>query len=255
MSKATTRCPYCAEEIFAAAKKCKHCGEFLDDDQPRSASTNPEAPSSLNGDVADSSAVVVNGARPLRLLSLIIGGVLIALLVHSLFNQWAQNKAEERFRQTLRTSANDYAAQTDRQIADMKKSGGMKIEPNEVRAVTSTASTDTGVSSTAENAVTFRAPVEMSHVTGRENFVQLGDGPTWAQLENQIWSLSLQRYKDEVKHFKITSIAQSPSGKNRFRVTFTVDGNAGQVDLYRQGNRPFKDIIRGRDRRFWAYAE
>jgi TM2 domain-containing membrane protein YozV len=27
---ATTKCPYCAEVIAAAAKKCKHCGEFLD---------------------------------------------------------------------------------------------------------------------------------------------------------------------------------------------------------------------------------
>jgi hypothetical protein len=27
--KALIRCPWCAEEIFAAAKKCKHCGEFL----------------------------------------------------------------------------------------------------------------------------------------------------------------------------------------------------------------------------------
>ena len=25
------RCPYCAEVIAAAAKKCKHCGEFLDE--------------------------------------------------------------------------------------------------------------------------------------------------------------------------------------------------------------------------------
>ncbi len=23
------QCPYCAEEILAAAKKCKHCGEWL----------------------------------------------------------------------------------------------------------------------------------------------------------------------------------------------------------------------------------
>lgn len=26
----TKRCPWCAEEILAEAKKCKHCGEFLE---------------------------------------------------------------------------------------------------------------------------------------------------------------------------------------------------------------------------------
>jgi TM2 domain-containing membrane protein YozV len=30
MAEAHVRCPYCAEVISAAAKKCKHCGEFLD---------------------------------------------------------------------------------------------------------------------------------------------------------------------------------------------------------------------------------
>ena len=28
----TKRCPYCGEEILAVAKKCKHCGEWLEED-------------------------------------------------------------------------------------------------------------------------------------------------------------------------------------------------------------------------------
>ena len=29
----TIRCPYCSEKILSTAKKCKHCGEFLDKEQ------------------------------------------------------------------------------------------------------------------------------------------------------------------------------------------------------------------------------
>ena len=31
MEDATKRCPYCGEEILAVAKKCKHCGDWLDE--------------------------------------------------------------------------------------------------------------------------------------------------------------------------------------------------------------------------------
>ena len=33
-AEATKRCPYCGEVILAVARKCKHCGEFLDREPP-----------------------------------------------------------------------------------------------------------------------------------------------------------------------------------------------------------------------------
>ena len=41
MSEAIKRCPFCAEEILADAKKCKHCGSLVDVDSPVLAATKP----------------------------------------------------------------------------------------------------------------------------------------------------------------------------------------------------------------------
>ncbi len=38
-AEAPVRCPYCAELISASAKKCKHCGEFLDSELRQSRAT------------------------------------------------------------------------------------------------------------------------------------------------------------------------------------------------------------------------
>lgn len=37
----TVKCPFCAEEVLKEAKKCKHCGEFLDE-QLRVSRTAPD---------------------------------------------------------------------------------------------------------------------------------------------------------------------------------------------------------------------
>ena len=39
MSQETKKCPYCGEEILAVAKKCKHCGTWLDGRDEAKAST------------------------------------------------------------------------------------------------------------------------------------------------------------------------------------------------------------------------
>jgi uncharacterized membrane protein YvbJ len=34
-TEGTKKCPYCSEEILATAKKCKHCGEWLEESKER----------------------------------------------------------------------------------------------------------------------------------------------------------------------------------------------------------------------------
>lgn len=36
---ATRECDFCGEEVLAVAKKCKHCGEFLDEEARRSSTS------------------------------------------------------------------------------------------------------------------------------------------------------------------------------------------------------------------------
>jgi TM2 domain-containing membrane protein YozV len=55
-------CPFCGEQILAVAKKCKHCGEFLDEDRPSApTATSPPQTGRRNKIVAGVLSLVLGG--------------------------------------------------------------------------------------------------------------------------------------------------------------------------------------------------
>lgn len=75
-------CPFCAEPIRAAARKCKHCGEFLD---PQAAIDAHE-----NRLRAGGVQTVEATGKPWKLLQLIGGGLLV---ISTLLLAWGINVA------------------------------------------------------------------------------------------------------------------------------------------------------------------
>lgn len=64
----TKMCPFCAEEIMVNAIKCKHCGEFFDQDQKRATEINSTNKS--NKDIAG------------NFLKIVIGGFIILFILY-----------------------------------------------------------------------------------------------------------------------------------------------------------------------------
>jgi hypothetical protein len=79
MSEDTKRCPYCAEEILAAAKKCKHCGEFLDGRETPKGSVTPP----LTAPLADQN----RRAPVIVAICVIFGLVEVVVALYNLFGQ------------------------------------------------------------------------------------------------------------------------------------------------------------------------
>ena len=79
----TKNCPFCGEKILAVARKCKHCGEFLD-------------PRGSGGEAGKRGAEDTLGAGPILLMWLgivipFLGPLLVAIVSSALYYAWRDN--------------------------------------------------------------------------------------------------------------------------------------------------------------------
>lgn len=82
---ATKKCPYCSEEILITAKKCKHCGEWLEEKPQQEKNSFEERRSSI-------ARGVTKGLKDKELHDNNIGcGGLIALVVAVFVGVWVSD--------------------------------------------------------------------------------------------------------------------------------------------------------------------
>jgi hypothetical protein len=84
----TRKCPYCSEQILITAKKCKHCGEWLEEVNKREGTSWQEKGSADARSVAKGLKEKENDDRLMGCFGLaaLIAAVLIGSAVSSMFN-------------------------------------------------------------------------------------------------------------------------------------------------------------------------
>ncbi|MCF0186724.1 MAG: hypothetical protein HUJ98_09600 [Bacteroidaceae bacterium] len=85
MEKTTKKCPYCGGEILEVAKKCKHCGRWLNDNQPK-AEEAPKAEPKPIADAKPTAPVASSGQEQQQnkpFSNLAILGIIAALIIVS----------------------------------------------------------------------------------------------------------------------------------------------------------------------------
>lgn len=72
----TKKCPYCGGEIMLTAKKCKHCGKWLEEREPYSVHEN----SDTNRSTIDSEVEIKDSATK-KIIFCIVGGLILAFVI------------------------------------------------------------------------------------------------------------------------------------------------------------------------------
>lgn len=85
----TKKCPFCAEEILADARKCKHCDEYLDD-------SLKEKVQSKNTNVEKVSKKPLNRGC-LIIVAISIGFLLVAYIVDNISNKLSRQSTVSKF--------------------------------------------------------------------------------------------------------------------------------------------------------------
>ena len=80
----TKICPYCGEEILAGAKKCKHCGEWLEEEpKPVTVKPEPQSPITVMARPTEqrfSQPIVINNTVSSRSNGIGTAGFVLALI-------------------------------------------------------------------------------------------------------------------------------------------------------------------------------
>lgn len=112
MEETKKRCPYCGEEILVIAKKCKHCGEWLEKGESQSPT--------LNVDVKEQRTIQKKGNSSFLIAILIIVlGIILVVAIQVFFkNNNETSPSPTTSEEIYSNPSNEELEKVEREIQD-----------------------------------------------------------------------------------------------------------------------------------------